>query len=184
MSQTVNFASQLTKKRSQLDRRDKQVLIQTSIVFGIVALISVGIMISRAYFDVSQQKSEKKYDDLVKVITTQKQHEIEYAQYVKQVNIISDLFANRQAKQEAFARFRFLFGNGVMITGLTYSVNENALGFQLKADTIFVLEQVLDRLLQADIVAQYPKIKKESIMRLEDGAYRMKITVMLDKATV
>lgn len=182
MPQVVNFAHQLSKQRSKIEAKDRQFLVQATVVAVIVGVITAVALGGRVIVSAAQARAEKQYDSLLTTIESQKSQEIEYAEYARKVNILSELFTNRQAKQEAFARFRFLFGEGVTITGLSYDVGDNALGFQLQADNIFILEKVLDRLAQDDIKLEYPEIKKEAVGRSEDGSYRLKITVRLDKA--
>lgn len=181
MAQIVNFAHQLSKRRSQLDKKDRQLFKQASLALAFGLGLTALVLGVRFFTSASLARAEKEEANLTRTLESQKDAELEYLTYARKLSLLASLFTNRQAKQEAFARFRFLFGEGVSITGLTYNVRSNALSFQLRAENVFKLEEVLTRLSQPDVAKDYPYISKDSLARSEDGAYQMAITVNLAK---
>ncbi len=183
MSFSINFAYHLTKERSKEQAKDRA-LFQKAIVVGVVALSLVIVsVIARLGFDLGLSRLEKEEEKTIAQLETLKAQELAYIAYVSKVNVLSDLFQNRQAKQQALKKFRSLFGSGVSITGLNYSEDSNDLEFELKTGTVFLLNRVVDQLDAKDVRAEYKEIEKKNISRLETGNYTMSVSVGLQVLT-
>lgn len=180
MSLSVNFAYHLTKQRSKEQAKDRRLFKKVAIV-GVVALVITGISLAfRIGFDLAYKAADKNEKQTLAQLETLKSEELTYVGYVTKVNVLSELFKNRQAKQQALKRFRSLFGPGVSITGLQYSKEENDLGFRLKTSTVFLLEQVINQLDEPSLRTEYKEIEKTSVSRSEDGTYSMQVSVGLN----
>ncbi len=176
---SINFAYHLTKERSKEQKKD-QALFKKAVIVGIIAVVFVVVsVIVRVGFDVSLSQLEKEEKKTMTQLETLKAQELAYIGYVSKVNVLSELFQNRQAKQQALKRFRSLFGSGVSITGLNYSEDSNDLEFQLKTGTVFLLDRVVGQLDAPDLRAEYKEIAKKGVARQDNGNYNMNVSVGL-----
>lgn len=177
---SVNFAYHLTKQRSKEQQNDRLWFKRAMIVGIVAAALTVASVMLRISLDVAMALQEREEKKVLGQLETLKPQELAYIGYVSKVNVLSDLFKNRQAKQQALKRFRSLFGPGVSVTGLSYSEDSNDLGFQIKASSVYLFEQVVNQLDNHDIRQDYKDIAKSSINRSEDGSYNMSVSVGLN----
>lgn len=179
MPLTINFAYQLTKKRSKEIQKDKALFAKAIVVGGIAVVVVVISLVARVSTDLIYANAEKNEKQVLGQLESLKPQEMAYLGYISKVNILSELFQNRQAKQQALRKFRTLFGPGVFITGLNYSETSDSLEFQVKTGTVFQLEQVIAQLDDPALRSEYSNIVKRSLNRDESANYSLWVSVNL-----
>lgn len=176
---SINFAYHLTKQRSKEQAQDRS-LFKKAVVVGIIAVaLTTASVLARLSFDVALAVVKNEEKKVLAQLESLKAQELAYVGYVSKVNVLSELFQNRQAKQQALKKFRSLFESGVSITGLNYAEDSNDLEFRLKTASVFVLERVVAQLDDPQLRTDYKDIVKENVSRAETGNYDMSISVNL-----
>ena len=179
MSFSINFAYHLTKQRTKEQAKDRSLFKKAIIVGVVAAAITTISVIVRVSFDVALSLSEKEEKKIMAQLESLKAQELAYIGYVSKVNVLSELFQNRQAKQQALKKFRSLFGSGVSIAGLNYAEESNDLEFQLKMSSVFVLERVIGQLDEPQLRTDYKDVLKKGVTRADSGNYSMGVSVGL-----
>ncbi len=179
MPREINFVQDRAKQAQIQDKQDKKVFFKVivGLVVGVVLLGLAGG--ARLGFNWQLQQAKQTYATTQKNLELSEQEQTQYQSFIQKVAVLTEIYAERRDKQEALAFFRTLFDQGVSISGLSYDDKTKALTFSLTADSVFVLEMVLNRIDSPETRAQYPDINPDSIRRGADGKYTAQITVAL-----
>jgi len=163
-----------------LVEKDTQILKQAGIGFGVIIVLMVALLIGN--WTMSRQLTNllAKQESTRQTIQSQADLELKYLVFVEKLNILHQLFADRQGKQEALAFFRSLFvGGEVKIAGLKYDDTDQQLTFSIRSDSIFSLDQVFDVLKSDQVKQKYPSIDKKGLSRSNDGSYSLQAIVQM-----
>lgn len=179
MPRVINFVQDRAKQTQIQDAQDRKILFKVVIglVVALVLLVVAGGV--RLGFNWQLEQAKKTYATTQKNLELSEQEQTQYQSFMQKVVVLSEIYAERRDKQEALAFFRTLFDQGVSISGLSYDDKNKALTFSLTANSVFVLEMVLNRIDSPETRAKYPDISPDSIRRGADGKYTAKITVAL-----
>ncbi len=179
MSTSINFVRLFSSRKSKQQRID-----QWRFLWALLALlITVGLIVALFFVNLfyknqlnSTTKEYKKQADQWEYL---KQDELAYSSYVNKVKILSSLFSSRQQKQAALKKFRSLFGEGASVVGLKYSEKDEEIVFQIKSDSVFILEEVMTRLEQPDITDEFGPVGRDRLTRDDSGQYVLAVSVNL-----
>lgn len=179
MSRVINFVQDRTKKVQIQDQQDRKVFLK--VVVGLVITLAIMVLVGgvRLGFNWQLEQATKTYASTQKNLELSEQEQTQYQSFIQKVMVLSEIYAERRDKQEALAFFRTLFDQGVSISGLSYDDKNKELTFSLTANSVFVLEMVLNRIDSPETREKYPDISPDSIRRGADGKYTAKITVSL-----
>lgn len=180
MLSKINFARESTGKRKKQQQKDKKFLLIASAVCVAMILIAIAAFIMNFYFQKKVTTNKKEQDRLAEQWEVLKADETAFTIYAQKVKILASLFNSRQQKQAALKKFRSLFGEGATVVGLNYSAETREIVFQIKSDSIFVLDDVVDRLDSVEIQENFGTVHKERLSRSDEGQYTLAVRVSLD----
>jgi hypothetical protein len=179
MSSTINFVQERRKHLSFAEQEDRKRFNTVLRVF--IGIIVLFVVISGVQFYLTYQIKAIRDEQARTRIAIQQQEAVEreYSIFAHKLKLLTELWGARQKKQEAIAYFNSLFQGGATISGIEYVAGVEALTFQLKADSIFVLENVFTTLSSPLVLEKFPSISKSRLTRSSDASYTMAITVTL-----
>ncbi len=179
MSKSINFVQERRKTLSLAEQQD--VIFLNKVVRGFIGVFIVFLVILGGRFFLSYQLNQVLEDQKAARagILASESVEREYSIFSHKINQLTALWDKRKNKQEAIAFFMRLFTTDTTISGISYSADTDALTFQLKATSIFVLEAALNTLTSTTVTTEYPSIYKENLSRGEDASYTMSVIVAL-----
>ncbi|NCN24202.1 MAG: hypothetical protein COU65_02045 [Candidatus Pacebacteria bacterium CG10_big_fil_rev_8_21_14_0_10_42_12] len=180
MPKNINFVRDRQRWVEKAQSQDQKLMLFSSIALGIIAVVGIVAGISHFLLNrslasiVAEQKSTKT------AILAEQPIEESYTVFAQKLRVLTELFGNRQNKQEALTFFSNFFGPGVIISQLSYSGDNNEiLTFSLSAQDIFTMERVFEKLKSPELLSEYPDITRGGLSRNDAGVYSLKLTVIL-----
>lgn len=183
MSKHINFVSARRKTLTKHQERDRKWFgWTTKMVLGVfgVFLLALGI---RLFFMYQLKVVVDAQQVTRQAIVANEAIEREYTIFAHKLKQLSTIFIRRQNKQEALRFFNDLFGSEVKVSEIIYSSdgNEDILTFTLRAQSVFTLDEIFDKLNSPEVLNRFNNIEKESLRRSSDGSYGIQITLVLGK---
>ena len=181
MATQINFVSERRKVLTTLEEQDRnwfQIALKVVIACFVLFLVGLGF---RLYF-MYQVKGVVDQQQLTRqAILSQEALEKEYTVFAHKLEELTLLYGRRADKQEALQFFNQLFGPDVKVSEIDYSSDgkEDILSFTLRARSVFVLDEVFDKLGSAEVRDKFNGIQKDTLRRSNDGSYGMQITLVL-----
>lgn len=180
MLSLINFARILTDKRKKQQKKDRKLLFLVALAVIVLLVISLSIFGVRFYFQKQVAATKKEQTRLASQWETFKTEELAYTIYAQKVKILAALFSSRQEKQAALKKFRSLFDEGATVVGLKYAAESQEIIFQIRSDSVFVLQQVVEKLDSIEIKENFGTVYKERTTRNDKGQYVLSVRVSLD----
>jgi len=181
MGRSINFVQNRRKKFTKSQANDFKVLKIVAVLFG--ALIVILGIVFAVYFYLSSQvkniKNEQKA--LEREILSQESTEQDVVVSTAKLKILLELFDLRYDKQAAIAYFSEIFGDKVLIKDINYDAGNKILSLRLQSESVFVLEEVFEKLANPEVEERFGLVNKSELNRNSEGAYGMAITLNLEK---
>lgn len=179
MANGINF---LDQHRKELRAKQK---IQQQWYFWTMILMVIAIVISLATVGISfgiQWQTNQTFEDIEAFeaeIARRENTEESALVLSKKLEILGDLIADRKDKLAAIDYFSTLFGDEILITGLNYDDSGTLLNLSVQAPSIFLLEDVYEKLTEAENSGRFSSLARSSINRDSTASYTMAVTVGL-----
>jgi hypothetical protein len=174
----INFLEHRQKKLTKLEKQDKKILRFSSILFGIVCFISIGLLGGQFFFQQRVLAVEKRQKQLESQVLSKERTEEAFLFFVNKLDTLRSLLQQRKDKQAAIDYFAQVFGPSVLIENISYDANTNTIDFGLKSDDVFILESVFSTLASDQTKNRFEQVNKRDLRRQEDGTYSMQVTVV------
>ncbi len=179
MPDNINFVAD-RQKRLKIRQEKDGPLLKKMIIFLALTVLATGIVLAvQIYFNFEKKQVLASQSKIRTAIEERKETDQRYATFFHKLAILTQLFGERQNKQEALLYFRNLFGEGVAVTGLTYNETDQQLTFSLLSPSVFNLEKVFATLKSDSLKAKYPQVSRRNLTRSDNGSYSMQLTVNL-----
>ncbi len=179
MPDNINFVAQ-RQKRLKLRQEKDRPLLKKMIIFLAVTVFLTGITLAvQIYFNFEKNQVLASQKKIQSAIDGRQETDQRYATFFHKLSILTQLFGERQNKQEALLYFRNLFGEGVSVTGLSYNETDQQLTFSILSPSVFNLEKVFSTLQSEALKAKYPQVSRRNLARSDNGSYSMQLTVDL-----
>ncbi|MCB9801167.1 MAG: hypothetical protein H6773_03220 [Pseudomonadales bacterium] len=180
MARLINFVANRRKRLTQQQLQDEK-WFRYAIIGVMVIFVFFLIVVSVRFFLVYRfNRLEEDQANTRKAISAQENIEKDYNIFAHKLRALSDLFGKRQDKQEAMVYFSQAFGPHVIISGIDYSEDDNNIvSFTLTAPSVFDLENVFKVLESDEVKQKYAKVDRSDLGRGENGAYTIKLTIIL-----
>jgi|GEM_PF-1683540 len=179
---TVNFARTTSQRRRQQEKLDLKFFKLVLLGLGATFLVFVSLFVAKTLLAKKLVVLKTKEAKLTQQWENLKLQEMAYAVYIQKVKILAQLFNFRQEKQQALKKFRSFFDQGAKVVGLKYSVDTQEIMFQIRSESIFVLQKVIEKLDSSEIKQDFGTVSKDRISRSEDGGYVLGVRVKLDNS--
>lgn len=179
MATSINFVRLFSRRKSKQQKIDQRRFWWALLVFLITLGVIVAVFLVNLFYQNQLNSTNKEYKKLADQWEYLKQDELVYSSYVNKVKILSSLFSSRQQKQAALRKFRSLFGEGASVVGLKYSEKDEEIVFQIQSDSVFILDEVLNRLSQPDITDEFGPVSRNRLTRDDRGQYVLAVSVNL-----
>lgn len=179
---TINFLRERRRKLTKQQLVDKQLYKVGLIVFGVSAALLVvasGARLTVAYLI---NQATQRQNNLMLIIKEQESNERAYLVFSAKLRTLVELLAKRQDKQEAITFFSTVFGQGVLVSNVTYQGDKSLLTFGLQAADVFTLERVIDTLKSEQVKSQFESVTTDALSRNDKGEYQTTVTVTLGSA--
>jgi len=179
MSASINFLSERRKKLTKqqvLDQKIFKLLTGVGIGVFIIFLFTLGVRLAFAF---NLDQITKKENQTLQIVQSQESSEKSYVIFAAKLKVISELFVQRRDKQEAIKYFSTLFGPEVTVSDIAYEADTSLLTFGLKANNIFTLDQVFNKLGTPEVRAQFKSVAATELRRDKQGAYQTSVVVTL-----
>lgn len=176
---SINFVRDRRRKLSSIQVKDRVWLRRSLIALGVVTtiLVIVGgaqLFLSRMVGQVQAQQTATKQQ-----IVDREDTEKAFVISLRKLGLLTEIFQERQNKQQAIEYFSSVFGAQVLVLEIEYRAEEQLLTFRLQAQDVFVLEQVLERLKSDDVTSRFAGVKASDLQRTSQGNYEMTVAVTL-----
>lgn len=180
MSQ-INFVRHRLKKLGRVAEQDFRVFKLSMIGAGVVFVVFLVILGLRIYQVSRLKKIEDTQANHVRQIKSLEEEERAYVFLINKLKALSQIFEERQNKQEAIAYFSQVFGPEVIIDQIVYEARASLLAFGVRTTNIFTLEQVFSTLESNQTEEKFAELHKSELRRNANGTYQMKVTVVMDE---
>ncbi|HYD34547.1 MAG TPA: hypothetical protein VD999_00610 [Vitreimonas sp.] len=181
MAYTINFLRNRQKELSKLDQQDRRFFKIAMVVFGVITILSIIATSSQLFLTYRVKQLKDKQNELKRQVVSQENVERSYVIFANKIKILGELFQQRSDKRTAINYFSSLFGPQVLISEISFEGDESLLQFGLKAQDVFTLEEVFEKLSSDEVKNQYAAVNKSELARNQDGGYSMQVTISLNK---
>lgn len=178
-SEGINFVRERRRRLSKSEVTDRQLLRMAMIALSgvfVAFLVVMGVQFGLT-FQVNQAKA--KQASLKRTVLSQEEIEKSYVLFANKLKSLGEIFTTRTNKQQAISYYTALFGPQVLMKEINYEADAGILSFGLNSPSIFLLQQVFDKLDSAEVQQLYPTLNKSELRRQNDGSYDMTVTVEL-----
>lgn len=179
MQRSINFVRERRKKLSQAQVQDQKWFTRSAIGLGIVIGLMLMVLGGRLVMAqlVSQvlAQQEQTRDQILSREDTEKAFVIS----VNKLSILSEIYEERQNKQDAIQYFTSVFGEGVLVKEIAFQGNDQLLTFRLQADDVFILDQVFVQLESEEVLSRFARVENSDLRRGDEGKYEMTVAVTL-----
>jgi hypothetical protein len=184
METSINFVQNRRKKLTKNQANDFKVLKIVAGLFGILIIV-LGATFGVYFYLGSQVKDIKdQQKTLEKQILSKKSTEEDVVVSAAKLEILLELFDLRYDKQAAISYFSEIFGDKVLIRDITYDASNKILSLRLQSESIFILEEVFDKLANPEVEERFGEVNKSELSRGNEGKYGMAITLDLREKEV
>ncbi len=183
MSVNINFVADRQKRLKVQQEKDKPLLKKIGVFLAATFMLTGIILAIQIYFNFEKNQVIANQKKVQAAIDERKEVEQKYAIFFQKLSALTQLFGERQNKQEALAYFRNLFGDGVTVTGLTYNETDQELTFSLLSPSVFTLEKIFTTLNSEAVKNKYSQVVRHNLARSDNGSYSMQLTVKLKPPT-
>lgn len=175
----INFVSQRRKKLTKLEQSDRKIFkISIGLFTGVIVVFLV--VIGLRFFLINQVAGLKTSQNSLKSqVVSQEEVERSFVIFVNKLKVLGELFSQRQDKQQAISFFSQVFGSEVLIKEISYDADSSLLTFGLKANDVFILENVFTTLSSEQALERFDTLSKSNLRRSLDGSYIVQVTVGL-----
>lgn len=175
----VNFLRRSRRRVEQYQQFDKIALQVSGVVFAICVAVTVGMFAYWQY--ISNQLRDLKDANAAqqRVITRAAKEEAEYLLFTSQLDSVGTLLSARQSKKEALDFLSRLAVDGISFDRITYSALSRALQFRVQTESVFPVENFLDRLKSETSKISALDVTMSGIKRDDVGRYYLEVMVIL-----
>ncbi len=178
---SINFLRERRRKLTKQQKFDFQAFRVTSVVCVVAVVLLVATVSARLALAMMVSRSTQEQNRLMTSIKQQETNERTYLVFAAKLKALSELLAQRQDKQLAITYFSTIFGEGVLVSDISYDGDAETLTFGLKAADVFTLEKVLQVLKSEDVKQQFEGVKTDAISRSTTAEYQTTVTIVLKK---
>lgn len=118
-----------------------------------------------------------------RLISQSKEDEAQYVSFATRLDTMYQLLQTRNSKKEALDFLALLAQSDLSFDGISYDSKSKQLSFRVQADSVFGVEEFLEKLRQPNISVYYTAIDVSNIRRDEAGAYIMEVRVTLSEGS-
>ncbi len=179
MSVSINFVAERQKKLKLAQEKDRPLLKKAGVALAGVVLVTGIVLAISFYFSFETNQVIASQKKITAQIDSRKETEKKFASFFQKLSVLTQLFGERQNKQEALSFFKNLFGSEITVTGLTYNETDQKLTFSILSPSVFKLESVFNTLRSQALKDKYPNVEKNNLTRGDNGSYSMQLTVIL-----
>ena len=180
MPVNINFVADRQKQLKVRQEKDGPLLKKMIILLAVIVVLTGITLAVQIYFGLEKKQVLAGQARIKAAIDERKETDQRYAVFFQKLAVLTQLFGERQNKQEALLYFRNLFGDGVTVTGLTYNETDQQLTFSLLSPSVFKLETVFKTLKSEALKTKYPQVERHNLIRSDNGSYSMQLTVNLN----
>lgn len=181
MPYNINFLKDRRKRLTKQDIADRQIMRYTLYVLGGVLAVMVLVLSVRGFLWYRTNQVAERQAQLKRAVLSQEDIEKSYVIFANKIKILRELLDERANKQVAIDYFSGIFGDEVLIREIEYESQIGILSFGLKANNVFVLENVFTILNSDQVKNDFSSVSKSELRRGNDGSYNVKVIVGLVK---
>lgn len=174
---SVNFLSQINKKLSRQQKKDKKIFKIILIFFSVIFTAFFLVFASSLYLQYRLKSVKAQIEQVKKQINAEQQLEADYLFFVNKLIIIRELFDQRADKQIAIGYFSDLLGPNIEISGLNYDMETGILSLTITSPHVFYLEEVFTILDQPEVRENFASFEKNTLNRQMNGEYSFILTI-------
>ena len=179
---SINFLSEHRKKLTKTQKRDRQIFKIGMGILGGVVVFFVSVLGIRFWFGQRLEGVMQAQAQARSQILDQEDVERSFIVSVNKITILSELFKERQNKQQAINYFSTIFGDQVLVKQIAFEGGDQLLTFRLQAEDVFVLEEVFARLQSDEVKTRFAKVSSSDLRRSAEGDYEMTVAVTLGES--
>lgn len=177
----INFLRKRKKDLSEVQLLDKKYAVWAGYLLVFIFLAMSLVLAVDFFLTTRTATLEKKQSEVEQKISTFATVEREYIQLSKKIEVIADLFENRDEQKDAIAFFTRLFSQEEATLKELQIDQDGTLRFQVVSQNVFVMKQTIQRLQQDDIRQQFQSLVMTDVVRNQSGEYSIEVAVVIGK---
>lgn len=175
----INFLRLQKRIREARQQFDERLFRYSLLGSGFVIIVLIAFAAFWQYLDLQTRELEAQEAAQQRVIAQSAEDEREYLIYVDRLNAIGNIIGNRNSKREALDFLALIAQPNLAFDAINYNAESKQLSFRAQAQSVFSVEQFLDRLRLPDVSRYFTDIEVSNITRNEEGTYSMQVVVTL-----
>jgi len=180
----INFLRERRKRLTKGQEQDRRIMkIAAGILAGVMALAVAVVMVS-VFFNQRLSVMVQAENQTKQQILNNEAVEKSYLLSLNKLQALAQLDKSRQSKQETISYFSGVFGPDVLVTKIEYLDQDKLLTFRLQAKDVFVLKNVFNTLLSADLRQRFSQVNMSNLRRSNVGVYEMSVAVVMKDAEI
>jgi len=177
MPREINFVAERRKIISKTQLRDRLWFKWASWALGVTGLIVVATVVVFVVLTYQSNQVKAEEETIRSQITSNQNNEAALVVYVRKLAALTQVYQDRQDKNNIISYFASILGVRATIVGITFDQINKLLQFQIQSDNIFSLRQVLDVLNSDDVKAKYPTVSFSKLTRDDTAKYNLTVSV-------
>ena len=177
----LNFLRERRKTVTAKERMDRRLAMAAGVVFAIIFVAFVGIFGWRLYLSNQLARITEQQASSRNEIVANQDTERVFVVFVRKLDLISQLYKERQDKKDAIDYFTTIFGPEVLIQQINFDPTEQLLVFRVQSASVFRLKDILNTVNSEQTRSRFISVTASSLERTPDGKYALNIAVATSK---